>query len=159
MPIPHKDLFEYVGIAAVVAGLVFVAFELRQANQIAEVDSVADVYEKFQGINEILMTDTKLAELVAGRFESWDELDPVDQLKLQSWNYHLMNTYITANIAYENGLLDETAYLGMLDNIAHDIRISSGAIRENWRYLLDNHPHLAELNVIQFLDGELGKYQ
>ena len=96
MQISKNRIFENVGLAGVIASLIFVAFELRQANKIALVNSVSDVYEKYTGINAILISDPNLAELITTHREALSELSTADQERRHSWNFILLNTWLSA---------------------------------------------------------------
>ncbi len=158
MQISKNRIFENVGLAGVIASLIFVAFELRQANKIALVNSVSDVYEKYTGINAILISDPNLAELITTHREALSELSTADQERRQSWNFILLNTWLSANVAYDNGILAESTFHGVLDDISYNLRVTDPAGRQSWRRIMENYPGLHELEVIRVIKSELDKY-
>ena len=64
-----------------------------------------------------------------------------------------------ANIAYDNGILEEAAYLGLRNNLVLEIKETQPAQRQNWRQMINNHPDLQNLDVVKLIDAELQKHE
>ena len=56
------NILEVLGMATVILSLLFVAYEINQANKIAMVDSEQAIWENFSAINELIMGNTEYAE-------------------------------------------------------------------------------------------------
>ena len=52
------NIIEILGIITVIVSLLFVAYEINQANKIAMVDSEKAIWENFSAINELIMGNT-----------------------------------------------------------------------------------------------------
>ena len=52
------NIIEILGIITVIVSLLFVAYEINQANKIAMVDSEQAIWENFSAINELIMGNT-----------------------------------------------------------------------------------------------------
>ena len=59
------QILEILSVTAVVISLLFVAYEIRQSNQIALVAAVNEIYGSFTDINEAHMGDLELTELLS----------------------------------------------------------------------------------------------
>ena len=58
------NIIEILGIITVIVSLLFVAYEINQANKIAMVDSEQAIWENFSAINELIMGNTEFAQLM-----------------------------------------------------------------------------------------------
>ena len=52
------NIIEILGIITVIVSLLFVAYEINQANKITMVDSEKAIWENFSAINELIMGNT-----------------------------------------------------------------------------------------------------
>ena len=121
---------ELVGVIAVVLSLLFVAYEIRQANKIALVANVTAHYASFSVINEAMMTDPELTSLLHRAPASGDlsEFSQPERMQVASFIAMLLNTWIPANISYNNGQLAQTSFAAVFDDARASIR---GAVRSN----------------------------
>ena len=154
-------LLELVGAIAVVLSLLFVAFEIRQANKLALVANVADHYASFSAINEALITDAQFSSLLhrAQTSEDLREFTQPERIQIESFIRMLCNTWIPANISYNNGQLAQASFDAIFDDARGSIRIAGPAMREMWREVLNAYPGLAEVEIIAFLRAEIGESQ
>ena len=154
---------ETIGVATVVLSLLFVAYEIRQSNQIALVANVNDIYSSFTNINEALMNDPELAPLLqrAGvePNHSLSEFTVAEQLRLKSWIRILLNTWLPANIAYNNGQLAQATYDSIFDDAKHSISLAGPGMLMMWKEVVFTYPGLSNLEIIRFLKAEILRHE
>ena len=123
-------------------------------------ESVAGVYEKFTHINEIMMSDSDLAELLdrAQNAKSVEDLTNVEKMRIQSWNRFLFNTWLSANIAYDNGKLAEITYLSIFEDIRGEIDLCGPVTRSLWRDLVHQYSD-KEFNHVSLTDSQVKYYK
>ena len=106
----HRDWLQIIGMVGVIAGLVLVAFEVRQANKFAQAEAIRAMYESTDAILvESLSTDVNDIYLKA--FEDPDGLSDVEILKLDTW--------LTVQLQqYDNRMVMQKLGLNPYDTIA-----------------------------------------
>ena len=156
-----RQILEVVGIVAVVFSLVFVAYEIRQSNKIATVSNVNEIYDRFTAINEALMSDPELARflLKANGAEKISDLTESERLRVSSWQHFLLNIWLSANIAYDNGQLAEITYSSLFDDARFELQVTGPAGRHIWKDNVDAYPALSEIAIVMFIKSELDDYE
>ena len=159
--IEKKQILELVGIATVVLSLMFVAYEIRQSNNIATVSNSNDIYGKFNAVNEALMSDPELAGLIikAGKVEKLGDLTESEILRFNGWIQFLLNIWVSANIAYDNGQLAEPTYNALFDDARFNLQVTGPAARRIWKDHIDSFPALSEMAIVIFIKSELDSYE
>lgn len=105
-----KETAELVGIASLVASLIFVGLELRQSHQVA----LAEVYQARSGlaieVQSTYLASERLQDAVI-KMLAGDALTPAERLLVtRSWNPWL--TYFENNhYQYETGMLSEEQWI------------------------------------------------
>ena len=148
---------ELVGAIAVVLSLLFVAYEIRQANKIALVANVTAHYASFSAINEALMTDPELTSLLYRAEASGDlsEFSQPERLQVASFIRMLLNAWIPANIAYNNGQLAQASFDAVFDDARASIRAAGPAMRDMWKEVVYTYPGVSDVEIIAFLRAEI----
>ena len=151
------QLLELSGAIAVVLSLLFVAYEIRQANKIALVASVSAHYASFSAINEAMMTDPEFNSLLHRAQTSDDlaEFSQTERMQVTSFIAMLLNTWIPANISYNNGQLAQASFDAVFDDARESIRLAGPAMRDMWREVVHTYPGLSDVEIIAFLRAEL----
>ena len=149
--------FELVGAMAVVLSLLFVAYEVRQANKLALVANVAAHYASFSPINEALMTDPELTSLLHRAEASSDlaEFSQPERMQIASFIRMLLNTWIPANISYNNGQLAQASFDAVFDDARASLRVAGPAMRDMWKEVVYTYPGLSDVEIIAFLRAEI----
>jgi hypothetical protein len=121
----RRETFEVVGILSVVAGLLLVALEIRQANSIARAQAVMDLSSAYNEINSARFGDSEVARLISIIENAEDqEVSDLDASKITGLAYQVHNIMWAAQTAYDNGLSSEQD----LENY----RIDMMSFFENW---------------------------
>ena len=133
------DLGQSVAIVAnlgVIAGIVFLAFELRQNNQLLRAQAQMQLAENRQGANEDIYQDEGIAQILvkAGRGE---ELDDVEQLRLTRLWANSFSKWQAEFAQMKSGLLtDEDVTPGAWNRALH---FNPGMLAA-WRESRDRFP-------------------
>ena len=125
-----KDIAELVGIAAIVASLVFVGLQMRQSHEIALSEAhqqrAAMTSEAFLALSE---NDHALAALlVAGPSNTSDVPDGVEPEEYLAFQYWLMGMLVTtenAHFQYQAGFLSEESWLRSRNGLKRQLRINN----------------------------------
>ena len=158
MKAENRQLIEFIGLLAVVLSLLMVAYEIRQSNNIAIVNSEFELRNNFTTINEAVLTEPELVEFLAKISTPGESLEGTDLIKAVSWTYRLMNIWLAAELAYNNGMSTEATYQNIFENIAHSMRDSSPEMRSVWRVSAESFPSLRDTQVMQRIAAELDKW-
>ncbi len=104
---------EAVGAVVVVASLVYLALELRQANNIARFNTTQQLQARFNEINAILLTDQSLRELLAKK----DTLTADEGERLYVFANFIVNVWISVQEARNDDQIDEDLFLSMINDV------------------------------------------
>ncbi len=87
-----RDVAEIVGIVSIVAGLVLVAWEVRQANNIATTQMVMDLAAQANEFNSATFENAEVAELVAAIYDpNHSEYTDAQQAMMSAVAWHIEN--------------------------------------------------------------------
>ena len=105
---------------AVVAGLLVVAFRLRQANRIARAQTVMELSAVHNVLNGTRFANSEFARLHSLMHDPDNhEISEADYWKITGVAYYLHNTLWSAQPAYDNGILNITD----LSNYRNDLTV------------------------------------
>ncbi len=158
MKITTTQIIEIVGITSVVISLMFVAYQIQQTNQIAVVTTELETMNNFSSLNEAIFSDGEFSSLLTSSMKP--EFTPTEDeiTRLRSWVYRSHNIWLAAETAYENDMLSESTYQGVLNDISFNIGFNP-YLRSLHREVMPNYPGLSETLTYQALQQELEKYE
>ena len=128
------DLGQAIAILAnvgVIAGIAFLAFELRQNTQAVELASAQSYLTGGSELDLRVATDRNLASLLISG-DSQQPLDPVEQLQLERFTYAVFRQWETAQYLNSIGALDESLWLAYRQEIKK-LLLRSRSTQEYWR--------------------------
>ncbi len=138
MDISRTKFVEVVGFGAVIVSLLFVAYEIRQANQIAVGTSTIEVYRNWMTINELIFTDEKLAALLYKLGDDTAELSNIERIQADAFVARSVNGWVALEVAYDNNLVTETLYQAGIRDVQNLISSRPG-LRESLKRLAIKH--------------------
>jgi len=103
------DLAQFVTILAnigVLAGIVFLAFEIRQNTAQMRAEAAASVHQDLQRLNEALYQDREFAEFIVRAEQSFSSLDDVDKRRAANYFFSEQNLADFVMGLSEDGLSD-----------------------------------------------------
>ena len=154
-----KQIVEAVGILAVVFSLLLVAFEIRQANRIAVVNTEFALRDNYHDTNIALLNNPDMVDFAVRATTSGEPLEGGDEIRAVVWTYIHLNTWVATALAYENGVSTEETYGNILDNIENVIGRSSPEMRKIWRGSIDSFPSLQDKPIFQHANTVLTRYE
>ncbi|MHC4832080.1 MAG: hypothetical protein ACYTFT_17295 [Planctomycetota bacterium] len=99
-----KDIAEIVGLVAIVASLLFLAFEIQQSNRIAIASTEIGIRSGYSDCNRGLHSGDGVAELMSTAMEPDVELAPAEKLKVLMVVNDILNVWLSVETACDNGL-------------------------------------------------------
>lgn len=113
-----REIVEIIGVISIVAALLIVAWELKQANHIARAEVELQLATASNDIHIARYTNPEFAQLFP-KIENPSKhlITATDTSRIEALSWHLSNVYRAAQIAYDNGLLDKNG----LDQYQGDI--------------------------------------
>lgn len=154
-----KQFVEAIGLLAVVLSLLLVAYEIRQSNRIAVVNTEFDLRNRYQATNLALLTDPEMVDFLVRMRTPGVPLEGPDQVRAAAWTYLSLNTWVATALAYESGVTTEQTYRNILDNIEATLRRSSPEMRQIWRASIASFPSLKETPVFAYANEVLARLE
>ena len=144
-----REIAELVGMISIVAGLVLVAWEVRQANNIAKAQMVMDINSQANEFNTATYANPDVADLAAAITNPDDfEFSETQESMMVGVAWHFANIFWVAQIAYDNGLLGEDEIRNYQASVAWHIENRPG-LRPAFTEVYDTAPWLREMYVFQ----------
>lgn len=124
--------------------LIYLATQIKQANDLSRFNTIKDLMNQFNDLNKIVATDSALRQLLIKTGEiSEDERE-------QIYNVAIMfcNVWVTIQVAYDSNQIDENLYAAGVK----DVRVETHrwpnfrSAVEQW---LSNYPEHAEREIFR----------
>ena len=141
-----REAAEAIGIFAIIATLLFLAFEIQQSNRIAVAATEIGIRNGYSEFNRGLYSGSDVAELVSMARDADIRWSPAEELKVLMVVSDLLNVWLSVETACKNGLADETTCAELVDDIRAFIGMFPGT-RPMWRFFTDSYPSLAGTSV------------
>ncbi|MDH3276445.1 MAG: hypothetical protein OEM99_18090 [Gammaproteobacteria bacterium] len=119
----------------VLAGIIFLAYELRQNTLATELVAAQGHLEATLNANQQMVAHPHLAELVARGIEG-DEFSRVEELQLNNGYSTQLRAWQNSHYQYERGALDEAIWQGYSNNIADNL-VGDAHYEMYWREHMD----------------------
>ena len=87
----RKDILEAVGFGAIVASLIFVAFEVRQNTSQMRVEAAYSINEALQSLNESQYEDPTLVDLLIRGEQDLNSLSPIESAQFTRFQLTRLN--------------------------------------------------------------------
>ena len=101
----------------VIAGIVVLAFEIKQSNRIAIASTEIEVRNSFDDINESIFSDPNLTELLVRLSDVDAQVTPEEDYRIYAFVLSVINTWLGIEVAYANGLVPASTYNVIEDDI------------------------------------------
>ena len=115
MPTPSNDatsidvgrLVELVGIAGIIVSLIFLGYELKRSNDIAETEAVAAIYSMTNEMGLALAENPELSRVFGQALSDFESLSPDDQWTLYVLLEYVVNVNEAAWKYYDKGIINQ----------------------------------------------------
>lgn len=107
----RKSITETLGFLAVIASLIFVALELRQANKIAIGTTSYEINRNWMALNDLYVTNSDVRSLIIALADR--EFVPKDEAQAEqaaAYARRLVNNWIAIEEAHANGIVSDALY-------------------------------------------------
>jgi hypothetical protein len=149
----RREFFELIGLAAVVASLLFVALELRQANlssRIAARDSAT------QGHLEVIGAgiDSDVLAVALSKREQGEDLTHLERSQVDIHLWRRLKHYERVYYLYQDGVLSDEEWTGFLSSLLLSLR-SSAPKYEMEKEAWDNGKPQLSPGVVSYVESGL----
>ena len=138
---------EILGAISVVVSLIYVAAQVRQSTRQAATDTGFGLMSEFSRVDELILTTPEMIALMV-KLESNEELTNEERKRSEHFALRLMNNWMGAEIAHQNGLLDPGLYEDMIGDARHNIT-SYPQLKNILLELFENYPNIKEMNIFR----------
>jgi hypothetical protein len=115
MPTPSNNVtsmdfgrvVELVGIVGIILSLIFLGYELKRANDIAETEAVATIYSMTNEMGLVLAENPELSRVFGQALSDFDSLNPDDRWTLYVLLEHLINVHEAAWKYHDKGIINQ----------------------------------------------------
>ena len=88
----NRDWLQVAGLVGVIAGLVLVAYEMRQANKFAEAETIRAMYQGWDSV-QVPGIESDFFDVYVKSFEDPDGLTAAEIMRMDAWLTAHMNQY------------------------------------------------------------------
>ena len=109
-----RTLAEWLGGLAVVLSVVFLAIQVRQANQIARAEASRELLAMFNEFHDMAISDPAVTEVLVVLRDPAPDLTPPQTVQVRHFVSRLFNAFSAVHDAYSEGLVpleDYEAYI------------------------------------------------
>lgn len=121
-----KEVFEVVGVVAIVASLILVAMELRQNTSVAQANALFQLSAALDDSYRRRAQDAELAQLIRDGHEDKESLTELEREQFASWLRADINHLEAIWTYYELGLLSDKNFEGFGASICSRVTTKGG---------------------------------
>ena len=111
-----REIVETVGIVGLLGSVLLLTFEIRQSNDIAKSEITQQILSEAAGWHTSIMESPDLAALLVMAKERRAEFSPVEQIRINSLCYRVFDTWLSVQMAYDNGQMRQQDYEDYLND-------------------------------------------
>jgi len=109
--IQFRETVEILGVVSIVASLLLVAWQVRQSNRIAGADIKIQLTQEYNELHRIRLTSPDFAKLYPKLAAPQNHLiTATERSQMEGLAWHYVNIYSSAQLAYDNGLLNREQF-------------------------------------------------
>ena len=114
-----RETVEIVGIVSIVASLLLLAWEVRQANRIASAEIQMDLAYAYSDVHINRATTPDFARLFPKLTNPESHLiTATEDSQIEGLAWHYINVFWKAEVAYESGLMDRAQFDAYIEDVA-----------------------------------------
>ena len=140
---------ELIGMVSIVAGLILVAWEINQANNIAKAQMVMDLAAQANEFNSATFGNPEVAELAKAMSDpNHNDISEIQASMMSGVAWHFTNVFWSAQKAYDNGVLGDDDIRNYQASVAWHIENHPG-LKPTFMIVYDTAPWLRDMYVFQ----------
>ena len=128
--------FTFLANIGVLAGIVFLAIEIQQSNNIAQGNAGAELMQLSMSLNASFYENSEVAELAVKLAYVGSVLTAEEEQKARFLAYNKTNLWQSAEYAYINGLIGENEITNFSQDITDNFNMFPGLI-PHWKFISD----------------------
>ncbi len=152
-----RTLAEIIGVLSIVAGLMLVAWEIRQANEIARAEVVLTLAEQYNEFNQARFESAEVAELSLMLMRPDDyQLTVIDKSRMSGVAWHFGNIFWSAQVAHDSGLLSRQDLMIYQSQLAWMLEYMPGLAEEftfMWNSADDMHEAAVFIPLREYVEN------
>lgn len=133
-----KLVLEVSSALAVVASVVFLAFQVNQANDIARASMRYDLESSWNEWHDLIISDSTTAALLVRMQDADAVFSPTEQQQVFSLANRLYNIWSSLHAAHENGLISDEDYTSLSEDVPSAMVLEAAV--PIWRQLVERYP-------------------
>ena len=141
-----KNVAEMIGIGAIVASLLFLAFEIQQSNRIAIASSEIGIRNGYSEFNRGIYTNPDTARLMSKARRADVVWSDTEELQVLMAVTDIYNVWLSVETACDNELAEATTCGELSDDIRAFVGYFPG-VQGALRFNLDSYPSLEDSEV------------
>jgi hypothetical protein len=102
-----RGFIEGVGLVAVVVSVLFLAMQVRQANQIARAETSREIIALFNEFHDVVLSEPEVAQLLVALTSASPELTPTQAVQARHLATRFVNAYNSVHDAHVEGLAND----------------------------------------------------
>ena len=106
-PINFERVIEIIGIAGIIVSLVFLGYELKRANDIAETEAVATIYSMTNEMSLVLAENPELSRVFSQARGDFESLSAEDRWRLYTLLEYVINVNEAAWKYFDKGVINQ----------------------------------------------------
>ncbi len=142
-----RNTIEIIGIFAVVASLLLVAYEVRQSNRIAQATTTYEIGRDVNQFNELGYSDPEFAALLIELTNIDFDPSRVDRIRVRLLANRFINLWTIQEKAFRNGLLTESQFAMTKADVV-TVMNAFPALLPPWEDILRDQPLLRDYAVV-----------
>lgn len=140
----------------VIAGIFFLALEIRQSNQIALVANETEIRKSYADHLQAVFTNKESASLLARATQRDADFDDAEIEMLGAYVFTYLNIWAAVEIGYDNGMLPRLTYDDVEDDIHSHINYYP-AMHSIFLGAMDDYPSGKDSDVYRMISEALDK--
>jgi hypothetical protein len=137
---------EILGAVAVLVTLLYVAVQVKQTNTMARFETTREIMAQFNACNQLYATDETIRKVLLKN----DELSVEEAEQLYSYVDMYCNAWATAQMAFDQGLIDRMLFSGVVKDVA--VALSRwGNMRQAVERWFNNYPDFKDSEIFRSL--------
>ncbi len=139
---------EIVGIFTVVLSLVFLGYELKRANDIAEAEAIASIMGEINGFVGMMTSDDELHRIWVAGLRDHGAMNDDDRQRFRRLLNHALKAYEIAMIYRKNGLVDEEYSAYFASDLCRLVKANEG-VANLWQSVKETRV----ASLVEFVDA------
>jgi hypothetical protein len=140
-------IVEIIGAIAVLVTLFYLATQIRQSNATARFETTRELMAQFNDLNRLYATDSTVRQVLLKE----GDLSREEQEQLYTYADMYCNAWATAQLAFNQGLLDAALY----QSVVKDVHVALNrwpSMQQEFERWFRNYPEMADSEVFKAIN-------